>query len=116
MKNGKSILLMICALSLALALGIFLGRNMNPGIALPHNNNAQPLMANEQEKDYRLDINAATQVQLMELPGIGEMMAQRIIAYRTENGPFSSTDDLLLVEGIGEKKLLQIEELIKVGG
>jgi competence protein ComEA len=51
----------------------------------------------------------------MELHGIGELLAERIVAYREENGPFATIDDLMNVEGIGEKKLKAITEWIKVG-
>lgn len=123
MKNGSKLLLLICALSFALVIGIFIGRNVKSDYAQLPESIASETAAESQtqtqtqtQTDYRLDINTATKVQLMELPGIGEKIADRIIAYRTQNGAFSSTDELMNVEGIGEKKLLQIESLIKAGG
>lgn len=121
MKNGSKLLLLICALSFALVIGIFIGRNVKSDYAqLPESiaseTTAESQTQTQTQTDYRLDINTATKVQLMELPGIGEKIADRIIAYRTQNGAFSSTDELMNVEGIGEKKLLQIESLIKAGG
>ena len=112
MKNGRCILLLIIALSVSMILGVFIGRNVNSVhvfLSAETDNSRESI-------DYRLDINTATKSQFMELPGIGEVMAERIIAYRTENGLFSSIDGLLEVEGIGEKKLQQIEKLIAVGG
>ncbi len=61
-----------------------------------------------------LDINAATVEQLQQLPGIGEKIAKRIVKYREKNGPFTKAEDLLNVEGIGEKKLEKIKPLIQV--
>jgi len=61
-----------------------------------------------------LDINTATAEQLQQLPGIGEKIADRIVKYRKENGPFSKAEGLLNVEGIGEKKLEKIKPLIEV--
>lgn len=52
-----------------------------------------------------LNVNQATAEQLVQLNGIGEALAQRIVADREKNGPFSSVDDLTRVSGIGEKKL-----------
>ena len=57
---------------------------------------------------YRLDINRADAENLCALPGIGETVAQRIIAYREAHGPFASLEDLMLVEGIGEKTMENI--------
>lgn len=117
MKNGRTIMLLVCALSLTLVIGIFIGRNLRTEyVKLPQNDKIKAISATEVPKDYRLDVNTATKLQLMELPGVGEMIADRIISYRTENGPYTSVDDLLNVEGVGEKKLRQLETLIKVGG
>lgn len=53
-------------------------------------------------------INRADEAALCSLPGIGPATARRIIAYRTEHGPFSAADDLLQVSGIGPTKLAAI--------
>jgi len=53
------------------------------------------------EVPQRVNINTAETWLLEALPGIGEVMAQRIVDYRAENGPFQHIDDLMKVEGIG---------------
>ncbi len=56
------------------------------------------------------DLNEADASRLMEIKGIGESMAQKILDYRKEHGPFNSIDELLSVSGIGEKKLESMKE------
>ena len=117
MKKGSGMLLLLCAFSLCIVVGIFIGRNLcGEYVQLAQTDSNVEFSASEQVTDYKLDINTASKIQLMDLPGIGETIAQRIIDYRSDNGPFESVDELLCVEGIGEKKLLQIEEFIEVGG
>ena len=58
------------------------------------------------------NINSATKIELMELPGIGEAMAERIIAYRQEHGGFASIEELMNVSGIGETKFNGLKDLI----
>ena len=117
MKKGRFIMLALCGLSLAVVIGVFIGRNTNGKfICLPVNSGQTVATEPDGTMDYRLDINRATKVELMELPGIGEKLADRIIAYRTEKGRFTSTDELMQVEGIGETKLAQIQAMIRVGG
>ena len=55
-----------------------------------------------------LDINTATAAELEILPGIGEVLAGRIVDYRETNGFFSSPEELLNVDGIGPKTLESI--------
>ena len=69
---------------------------------------------NKQESDGKININTATLEQLTLLPGIGEITAQKIIDYRTENGNFTTVEDLINVNGIGEKKLDQMKPYIKI--
>lgn len=64
----------------------------------------------------KVDINSAGVDELMRLPGIGETLARRIVAYREEHGPFGSVGELENVEGIGEKTIARIRELVSVGG
>lgn len=52
-----------------------------------------------------LDLNGATAEELAALPGIGEELARRIVAYRTDNGPFERIEEIMEVSGIGEESL-----------
>ena len=63
-----------------------------------------------------IDINAASSVELAEaLPGIGEVLSARIVAYREANGPFVRTDQLVGVRGIGVATYERLRPLITVG-
>jgi competence protein ComEA len=59
-----------------------------------------------------LDLNTATAEDLDALPGIGPVLAKRIIDYRTAHGPFKKIDDLMAVSGIGPKKLENIKAYV----
>jgi competence protein ComEA len=61
-----------------------------------------------------ININTASQAELETLPGIGPTTAQKIIAYREENGPFQTTEDIINVSGIGPGTYERIKDLITV--
>jgi len=62
----------------------------------------------------RIDLNAATHNDLVRLPGIGPVMAQRIIDFRTANGAFKRLQDLRKVKGIGVKTYEKLAPLLVV--
>ena len=66
------------------------------------------------EAQFPLDINSASQSELEALPGIGPVLAERIIRYREVKGGFSAIDSLVKVKGIGEGKLKQIKNKIEI--
>lgn len=61
-----------------------------------------------------IDLNVATVKELAALPGVGKKRAQAIVAYRAENGKFESVDEIRKIDGIGEKTLNKIRELVVV--
>ena len=61
-----------------------------------------------------VNINTATAEELETLPGVGASTAQKIVQNRTEQGPFTSKEDLMRVSGIGKKKYAKLESRICV--
>ncbi len=61
-----------------------------------------------------ISLNRADAEALQKLPGVGPVLADRIVAYREANGPFERIEDLLQVPGIGETKLASIRDLVAV--
>lgn len=120
--KGRTALAVFCALALLCA-GVFAGRlsALRGGAVLRAENGGVPDLpalsaaaAPARAPAGTLDLNTATAAQLDELPGIGATLADRIVAYRTQNGPFRSTEELLAVEGIGRGILAQLDGLITV--
>jgi competence protein ComEA len=83
-----------------------------PGIPSAHK---PALAAPATKRVSRLDINRATVEELQHLPGIGEVLARRVIERRTAHGPFRTVDELREVTGIGDKRLERLRPLVVVG-
>ena len=105
MKNSAAYTLLVMGLVLiALMAGFFLGRNSTYSPVIISS------VPTQTQQSGLLNINTASQEELMRLPGIGEVLAQRIVAYRKANGPFSRLSELTLVEGIGLEILEEITD------
>jgi len=81
---------------------------------VPSNSGAAPGAAPGSLAGGLVNLNSADATELDSLPGIGPAIAARIIAWRDENGPFRSVDELLAVSGIGEKTLDGFRDLVTV--
>lgn len=66
------------------------------------------------QADGKVDLNTATEAELMALPGIGTAKAKSILAWRTEHGGFSQIEDLMKIEGIKDGVFSKIKDSIKV--
>lgn len=127
MKNTPiSILACACLILAAFLFGLYLGRNISgteiqTSVLTPQTTSSsvpssQSTSGAATQTSGKININTADLYTLMTLPGIGETYAQRIVDYRTANGPFKNIEDIKNVEGIGEKRYESIKNLITTGG
>lgn len=73
-----------------------------------------PIEMNETDNEDTININEATEADLLTLQGIGPSKAAAIISYREENGAFATIEELMNVGGIGEKTFEALEPFIRV--
>ena len=135
MKNRFSLVLcIVTGLFLAFTLGVFLGRassggdvQISPSVrnttatqSTSSDSTESAQLSTEETQppteaiSFPIDINTATVSMLDALPGIGPVLAQRIVDYREANGNFTALSQLTNVEGIGSKRLEEILELITI--
>jgi len=62
-----------------------------------------------------IDLNSASLEQLQQIPGVGPVIAARIVTYREQNGGFRAVEELLEVSGIGEVTFAQMQPMVTVG-
>lgn len=123
MKKASVILLVVLLIFLGALTGYIAGHRITSKDTIvsvqklsPKNTEPDVTAPSAFTSDGKIDINIASVAQFMMLPDIGEVLAKRIVDYRTENGPFAAVEDLLLVKGIGEKRLEKLRVFITVGG
>ena len=114
-------MLLVC---LSFALGYLLGNGSGETVVAVSTQAPEKVVRNEDpfsgktvEFDEGLiNLNTADRSQLETLPGIGPELAERILAYREENGLFVAKEQIMDVDGIGEVRYEKLEALITIGG
>ena len=120
-KHNLSVLVLITCIFVAFTVGFRAGRDLNRApvrILQIQSQTAEPVTEADAGPTGPavIDINSATAAQLEALPGIGPVLAGRIVAYRDVNGSFRAVEELTKVKGIGAAILEEIWDLITVGG
>ena len=116
----EKILLILTAMFLCLLLALLFhtqsagaeGRYM---VSTERTASSSELLPEEEPETGPVNINTAGREALATLPGIGEKLAERIVAYREEHGRFETVEELVNVSGIGEGKLSALREYVSVG-
>lgn len=123
MKKGIACLLVAVCMFTSFLVGWFLGRQASPSPVLVERHTEQTSASasataapDGTTAPLTVNINTAGLQELQRLPGIGEVLAQRIIDYREENGPFQTVSELTMVSGIGISKLEELMDYITTGG
>lgn len=115
-KFAEKIIVAVVAMFVIFAVGFWLGNRQRGVVVEQPQTSALGLAPVTQTKDdiAAVNLNTATAEELATLPGIGEKLAELIVAFREECGPFRSVWALTAIEGIGEGKLNAILPYLKI--
>lgn len=131
MKKPVNILVALTCVFAAFLGGFHIGRRLNRSPVyiyqtLPEKQ-SEPIPEEEEEAAeeiveqtepekalFPMNINTATAEELVELPGIGPALAQRVVDYRTANGEFKAVEELVKVNGIGDSRMKELLPLVTV--
>ena len=122
-KDGQFFLIGVTVLFAGFLLGMLVGRGIVQEPVTIQPVTAEPTLSGESlaptenksagiSSTGKININTASAALLDTLPGVGPVLAQRIVDYRESVGPFRSVSDLTNVEGIGSATLLKFEDMI----
>ena len=128
MKNSTKLAIAITAAIVLFTSGYFFGKTSSREITVTQNLSLSSSTAEQdtEESEYliseesvtqdeKININTASAEELTALQGIGETLSERIVEYRETNGDFSSIEDVMNVNGIGESRFFSIKDYITVG-
>lgn len=105
---------------LTFTLGFYVGRNQSGSqvrLAVPGAMLTAPAQTTAPTDSHsRVNLNTATAQELATLPGIGEVLSQRIVSYREAHGPFLAVEALLEVDGVGEALVEDLRNFLTLGG
>ena len=106
-RQEKSVLLFIASVTLA-------GITINYLQKIPRFKNSLEFITTQTNTFPKINLNKATVSELVDLPGIGQGLARRIIDYRTSAGGFKTLDEFKKVKGIGHNKFQALKDRISV--
>ena len=84
------------------------------GRSEPPANTPQSSAAEASQSNPCINLNTATERELMTLDGVGEVMARQIVEYREQNGPFRRPQEIIIIDGFSERKYRAISDRICV--
>jgi competence protein ComEA len=97
-----------------LAGAMCLSLELGPGLLAAEQQSKPATAAQPQNNPAPVNLNAATAADLEKLPGVGAAMAARILEYRQKSGGFKKVEELMNVQGIGERNFLRLKPLVTV--
>lgn len=117
LRRAEALAIALTIVFLALSIGYHIGLGRRAAdFSVETARERPPAVVVEIAGQAPVDINTAGAEELKLLRGVGDVLAERIIAYREENGPFRRVDDITLVRGIGSAVLENNRERLTVSG